>query len=124
MIERTMHELKTFAVLFLLVASACGSPHRPIPAGAYYPESGDERIVVVPSRIYFHVNVDRQKPDIIGSREYPYEVLPDGRIFFVVSSNSTFGLSLAMDYNWLWRDGRISKVDLETGKTTWFAMRE
>lgn len=119
-----MQKLKALIVISVLVATACGQPHRPIPAGTYYPESGDEKIVVVPSMIYFHVNVDKQKPDMIGSREYPYEVLPDGKIYFVVSSNSRFGLSLVMDYEWLWRDGRVGKVDLETGKTTWFAMRE
>ena len=102
---------KSSAILFLLVVTACGTPHRPIPAGTYYPESGDEKIVVVPTRIYFHVNVGKQKPDVIGSREYPYEVLPDGRIYFVVSSNSTFGLRLAMDYEWVWRDGKIVRID-------------
>ncbi len=80
--------------------------------------------MVVATRIYFHVNVDRENPDVIGSREYPYEVLPDGRIHFVVSSNSTFGLRLAIDYDWLWQDGKIGKVDLETGKTVWFTLRE
>lgn len=119
-----MHGLKAFIVLSFLVVTACGQPNRPIPAGTYYPESGDERIVVVPSMIYFHVNVDRQRPDVIGSRDYPYEVSPDGAIYFVVSSNSRFGLSLVMDYEWLWRDGRIGKVHLETGKTTWFTLRE
>ncbi len=99
-------------------------PNRPIPSGTYYPESGDEKIMVIPSMIYFHVNVDRKNPDIIGSRDYPYEVSPDGNIYFVVSSNSVFGLSLAMDYDWLWRGGKIVKVDLETGKTTVFAMPE
>ena len=119
-----MQKLKALIVVFVLAVAACGQPNRPIPAGTYYPESGDERIVVVPSMIYFHVNVDRKRPGIIGSRDYPYEVLPDGTIHFVVSSNSRFGLSLAMDYEWLWRDGRIGKVDLETGKTIWFVMRE
>jgi hypothetical protein len=74
--------------------------------------------------IYFHVNVDRQRPDVIGGREYSYEVLPDGQIHFVVSSNSRFGLSLALDYDWRWHDSRIAKVHLETGETTWFAMQE
>lgn len=115
---------KALIAVSVLVVAACGSPNRPIPAGTYYPETGDEKIVVIPSMIYFHVNVDRKRPGIIGSRDYPYEVLPDGAIHFVVSSNSTFGLSLVMDYNWLWRDGRIAKVHLETGETTWFAMRE
>lgn len=115
---------KAIIVVILLSAAACAAPDRPIPAGTYYPEFGDERIVVVPSMIYFHVNVDKQKPDIIGSREYPYELSPDGKIYFVVSSNSRFGLRLAMNYEWLWRDGRIGKVDLETRKTIWFALRE
>lgn len=119
-----MHRLKTIAVVFLLIAGACAPPHRPIPAGTYYPVSGDERIVVVPSMIYFHVNVDKENPDVIGSRDYPYEVLEDGTIHFVVSSNSTFGLRLAMDHEWIWRDGRIARVEVETGKTTWFVLRE
>jgi hypothetical protein len=119
-----MTGLKRFAVLLLLLAGACATPQRPIPAGTYYPEAGQERIVVVPSRIWFHVNVDTENPKVIGSREYPYEVTPDGRIHFVVSSNSSFGLRLAMDYEWLWQDGRIGRVDLETGKTTWFTLRE
>lgn len=119
-----MYRLKPFAVLLLVVAGACATPHRPIPPGTYYPESGSERIVVVASRIYFHANVDKQNPDVIGSREYPYEVLADGRIHFVVSSNSTFGLRLAMEYDWVWRDGKIVRIDLETGKTTAFTLRE
>ena len=119
-----MHGLKPFAVLLLLVAGACATPHRPIPAGTYLPDSGGERIVATPSRIWFHVNVDRKNPDVIGSREYPYEVLPDGTIHFVVSSNSTFGLRLAMDYQWFWRGGRIVRIHRETGDTTWFALRE
>lgn len=119
-----MQKLKALVVAMALFAAACSQPNRPIPAGTYFPESGDEKIVVVPSMIYFHVNVDRQKPDIIGSREYPYEMSPDGTIRFVVSSNSRFGLRLAMDYDWIWRDGRIGKVDLETGKTVWFSMPE
>ena len=119
-----MHRFKALTVLFFLVVTACGTPHRPIPAGTYYPESGNEKIVVVATRIYFQVSVDKQKPDVIGSREYPYEVLPDGRIYFVVSSNSTFGLRLALDYEWVWRDGKIVKIDLETGKQTPFALRE
>jgi hypothetical protein len=119
-----MHRLKAFIVVFFLVLGACASPHRSIPPGTYYPEAGEERIVVVPTRIFFHVTVDRETPDIIGSREYPYEVLPGGRIHFVVSSNDSFGLSLAMEHDWLWRDGRIGKIDLGTGKTIWFALRE
>lgn len=119
-----MQKLNALVVVMALFAGACTQPNRPIPAGTYYPETGRERIVVVPTRIYFHVNVDKQKPDVIGSREYPYEVLPDGAIYFVVSSNSTYGLSLAMDYEWLWRDGRIGKVHRETGETIWFVMRE
>lgn len=119
-----MQKLKALVVVMALFAAACSQPNRPIPAGTYFPESGDEKIVVVPSMIYFHVNVDRQKPDIIGSREYPYEMLPDGTIRFVVSSNSRFGLRLAIYYDWIWRDGRIGKVDLETGKTVWFSMPE
>jgi hypothetical protein len=116
--------LKPFAVVVLLVLGACATPHRPIPPGTYYPDAGEERIVVVATRIFFHVNVDPDNPDIIGSREYAYEVLPDGRIHFVVSSNSRFGLRLAMNYDWFWRDGRIARVERETGKTTRFALRE
>ena len=119
-----MRKLGTLSVLLVLFATACAPPHRPIPPGTYYPDAGAERIVVVHSRILFHVNVDKENPDVIGSREYPYEVLPDRRIYFVVSSNSTFGLRLAMEYDWLWRDGKIGKVDREAGKTTWFALRE
>lgn len=116
--------LKPFAAVVLLVLGACATPHRPIPAGTYYPDAGEERIVVVPTRIFFHVNVDRENPDVIGSREYTYEVLPDGRIHFVVSSNSRFGLRLALDYDWFWRDGRIARIDQESGETTWFTLRE
>lgn len=117
-----MRWFKAFVVLSVLIVAACGRPDRPIPAGTYLPESGSEKIVVIPSRIFFHVNVDSKNPGIIGNREYPYEVRPDGKIYFVVSSNSTFGLRLAIDYDWFWRDGKIVKVDLETGKTTVFAM--
>lgn len=119
-----MKTVTALALLAALFAAGCTQPLRPIPPGTYRPAAGEERIVVTASRIWFHVNVDRDNPDVIGSREYPYDVLEDGRIHFVVSSNSAFGLSLAMDYLWFWRGDRISKVDLETGEKTWFVMQE
>lgn len=119
-----MRGLRPHAALLLLAIGACAVPHRPIPPGTYYPEAGEERIVVVPSRIFFHVNVDPENPDVIGDREYPYEVLPDGTISFTVSSNSRFGLRLATDYQWRWDDGRIARIDRATGKTTWFDLHE
>ena len=119
-----MCKQKPFAVLLLLLGlGACAVPHRPIPPGTYYPESGEERIVAVPTRIFFHVYVDWGEPAWIHGREYPYDVAPDGSIHFNVSSNDPIGLSLA-GYQWLWRDGRIARVDQESGKTTWFTLRE
>ena len=126
-----MRKCKLLIVIGALIAGACAQPNRPIPPGSYYRKSGDERIVVVPSRIFFRVNVDgspfsfdMEIPRKIGRREYPYEVLPDGKIYFVVSSNDTLGLDLALDYEWVWQDGEIIRIDLGTGKTTPYVLRE
>jgi len=126
-----MRKLKPVAMLVALFLSACSQPDRPIPPGSYYSESGDERIVVVPTRIYFHVLVDGSpfeadtaRPEKVGRREYPYEVLPDGRIYFVVSSNDSTGMDLAIDYRWMWQDGEITRIDLERDEKTTFARRQ
>lgn len=119
-----MKILKSIALLLAVLAAACTIPHRPIPGGTYHAEGGAERIVVVHSRIFFHVIVDPDHPEFIGGREYPYEVLADGRIHFVVSSNSRFALRLALDYEWYWRDGEIVRIEVETGKATRFVLRD
>lgn len=126
-----MQKSKLLIIIGALLVSACGQPNRPIPPGSYYADSGNEWIVVVPSRIYFHVivdslpfGVDRENPVTIGRREYPYEVMPDGKVHFVVSSNDTLGLNLALDYEWVWQDSKIIKIELGTGKTTPFTLRE
>lgn len=119
-----MRRLTFLIVGAVLLATACTMPHRPIPAGTYHAESGAERIVAVPSRLFFQVNVEPEYPEIIGSREYPYEVLADGQIHFVVSSNSRFALRLALDYEWYWRDGEIVRIEVKTGKETRFILTE
>lgn len=107
-----------------MVAAGCAMPYRPIPPGTYRPAAGEERIVVTASHIWFHVNVDRENPDIIGSREYPYEVSADGSILFIVSSNSVYGLHLSMDYAWHWRGNEIVKTHTESGDETHFVLQE
>lgn len=126
-----MRRLKHLTVIAGLLLAACSQPNRPIPPGSYYSEFGDERIVVVPTRIYFHVLVDGSPfgadtvhPEKISRREYPYEVLSDGRIYFVVSSNDSTGMDLAIDYRWMWRDGEITRIDLERDEKTTFALRQ
>ncbi|MBE9555869.1 MAG: hypothetical protein IMF08_03350 [Proteobacteria bacterium] len=119
-----MRSVTVLALAAAMFSTACGQPHRPIPAGTYLPPAGEERIVVTPSRIWFHVNVDRENPNIIGSREYPYEVEPDGTIHFVVSSNSTFGLRLRMEHDWAWRGTEIVKTHVESGEETRFVFRD
>lgn len=125
-----MCRLKYLTAIAGLVLTACSQPSRPIPPGSYYSDSGDERIVVVPTRIFFDVLVDGSpfgadtaRPEKVGRREYPYEVLPDGRIYFVVSSNDSTGMDLAIDYKWVWRDGEITKIDLERDENTTFVLR-
>lgn len=118
-----MRQVKPFAILVLFLAAACTTPYRPIPPGTYQPQAGEERIVVTSSRIWFHVNVDRDNPDVIGSWESHYDVQPDGRIHFLVSSNHMFGIRLGYDYDWLWRAGKIIKIDLESDKITEFSLR-
>lgn len=106
-------------LLFILVVAACApSGPNPIIPGTYIAADSGERIVITRSSMYIHVKLGFKKPYQFRNREFTdYDVEPDGRIRFVVSSNEAFDY---MKFSWYWRDGKIVKLNDDDNQTTLF----
>lgn len=105
-----------------MILMSCIPENRPIPAGIYIPELGEERVSITASTVIFHVIADKEMPARYVDREFDYSVNQDGLIQFEMTSNDFF-LRLGW-YNWYWRDDKIARVDLTTKQTIWFIRSE
>lgn len=109
----------------------CVGSGQKVPQGTYRSQTTDERIQVRGDIIQFNVltdgipfSEDTEKSKRFVKREYQYDLQTDGRISFVVSSNSSIGMDLAMDYEWQWREPNIVRLDRATGATTTFIVAD
>lgn len=109
-------------VLALVVVSACFPEDRPIPPGVYAAPSGEEYLTVGPSaiRLHFKSGIDEPLDNEFVDFEHRYEVRRNGVIHLHMSSNNFDPIEFDA-YQWFWRDGRILRVERDTGVETWFA---
>lgn len=118
-----------------LLVSACagGEPYRPIPAGIYCGENADEWLLVKPESVEFHVRRKQETAEygvgpnaIFIEGTYGYRVAETGELYF--SQRNGYGL-LTGDVAYLelylttyhWKDGKIARVDRNTGASDLFA---
>jgi len=110
------------AVLAVLGISACLPEDRPIPPGVYAEPSGEEYLAVGPTTIRLHVSYRAvgTPDDGFVDGEYTYEVRRNGVVHLHMTSNN-FDIAEFNWYDWYWREGRVLRVERETGAQTWFA---
>ena len=91
-------------LLLLLALNGCGgcaSGVASIPAGVYRCPGSADHIIVENDEIAFFIELQPNRPrEGVGSMTYGYEVMPDGRVRFVVTSTeAAYGLG-RFDFSW------------------------
>ncbi len=119
----TQRQIKGLAVIALaaLVLWGCGGgTQQTIPTGRYVSDPPGEWIQVGPKRkIVFYVDIGRERPKLV-TRKLKYTVERNGTVispYATTSVDAAYGFGR---FDWFLENGKIVKIEYETGK--WLAV--
>ena len=122
-------QLKKYIVIIFFILSACNSDgkiNEGISSGIYYSDfSKNEFVKVTSSGIYMHIRYGTPK-NLAGEyidREFNYRISNQGEIIFPMSTGDPALEELGFNY-WYWDNGRIIKKHWETGKESFFKLKQ